>query len=680
MLKKHFCFLFLCLLCAYLCAAGNRSFEFVNQNIKDILFIFSTQLEKPVLADSTVTGETSFQFAGTDTQRAFDAFLQANRLFSYEENGVLYISKISITKNHDDTITVISYDASAAQVIERIAHATGTTITYETLPSVKNSICAESVTVREALEILLKPYTEYTIIPEDKYIFVQKKSALPERAITEADSRLEISEDEDTENGDGERQQTFTAYINKIPLKDALEKLFSFTDENYTSFITDQREIEHVQFASRNFEDSLALVADGGGAKAIKSSGIWFIFQEETHNIQSSIRGNGTEWKYYTLKYNTFSSVRSVIEARFPYIKFYGLPDNFSFTFSIEEKEEKNFQDFMVLIDRPPVNSVIKLKYIKAENLLAHLPPSVKAEDIVLTGNNSGIFFKGTDENRRILLKELESIDVPQKRIRYDMLIVQFQKTANLNWSLKFESDNLVPGHKTLLTGAMGNLLNLNFDVVTVFGYLFALRFNTALAENKASVFADTTLHGVSGENIQFRNTSTYRYRDSTIDPETGEPKYTGVTREIVSGLVLDINGWISGDGMITTTVTASVSKQGVDVSAATGNPPPTSEKLITTQVRSRSGEPVILSGLTQNDSTVSDEGIPFLKKIPILNRLFSTYLKTDEQSETVIYLVPHLEKDSTDDNEALNLEKVYEKAGGRIWNRKGIPLRRDGR
>lgn len=674
MIKKSIAVCAAAVLLSAACTAQGRSFEFVNQNIKDVLFIFSTQLGKPILADSTVEGETSFQFAGTDTEKAFNAFLQANRLFAYEDSGVLYISKISVTQNGDGTLSLVSYDASAAQIIERIAHATGTTITYETLPSVKNSICADNVTVTEALEILLKPYSDYSVITEDKYIFVRKESAARKSAVADAETKLEIQEEmQDTADNESS-YQTFTAYISKAPLKDALERLFSMTEESYTSFVTDMREIEHVQFAGKNFDESLSLIADGGGAKAVKSGGMWFIFQEETQNIQSSIKGGSAVWKHHTLKYSSFGAVRPVLEARFPYMKFYELPDKSSFTFAIEEKDEKSFDDFIALIDRPAASSVIKLKYIKAEDLIAHLPPSVKAEDIVLTGNNSSIFFKGTDENRKILLKELANVDIPQKRIRYDMLIVQFQKTANLNWSLKFEADNLVPGHRTLLTGALANLLNLNFDVVTVFGYLFALKFNTALAENKASVFADTTLHGVSGENIQFRNTSTYRFRDSTIDPETGEPKYTGVTREIVSGLVLDINGWISGDGMITTTVTASVSKQGVDVSATTGNPPPTSEKLITTQVRSRSGEPVILSGLTQNDSTISDEGIPFLKRIPILNRLFSTYLKTDEQSEMVIYLVPHLEKDSDDENEALNLEKVYGKVGTKIWNRKGVP------
>lgn len=477
MLKKFFSYVLIFIFCITAIFSQNKTFEFINQDIKDILFIFSTQLQKPILADSTVSGETSFQFVITDTEKAFESFLQANRLFSYENDGVLYISKISVTKNEDNTINLVSYDASAMQIIERIAATTGTTITYETLPSVKNSICAEKVSVIEVLEILLKPYSEYSIIPNEKYIFVQKASASKKSSITDAASRLEIFQDEIDDSKNSENAKiSFSAYINKSSFRESIEKLFSLTDENYTSFVTDEREIEHVQFSNLSFEESLALIVDGGGAKSIKTNGMWFIFQEESRIIQENIKVSNNTWKHCTLKYNTFNSIRPVLEARFPYLKFYELPDKSSFTFSISDKDENNFENFISLIDRPPSNSVIKLKYIKAEDLLLHLPPAVKADEIVLTGNNSGIFFKGTEENKKILLKELENVDVPKKRLRYDMLIVQFQKTANLNWSLKFEADNLVPGHKTLLTGTLGNLLNLNFDVVTVFGYLFCIK------------------------------------------------------------------------------------------------------------------------------------------------------------------------------------------------------------
>lgn len=670
MFKKCCCFFIMIVLFINLCFSQTQSFEFINQNITDVLFIFSNQLKKAILPDGTLSGSTSFQFSGTDTQKAFESFLSANRLFAYEEDGVIYVSKINITKNEDGTINIESYDSTSAEIIEKIGQFTKTTITYEMLPSVRNSICAENVSVPEALEILLRPYSEYEIVPEEKYIFVKRKNAQnPYSNITEAGSVLELNQDQQE---DEQSAPTYTAEIKRASLKEAIEKLFSLTDKDYTSFITNDVLVESVKFSGKSFEESLALILEGGSARSKEMKGIWYIFQEENQKVQDKIKKQQEYWSLVTLKHSTFSEIRGILEEKYSYLKFYELPNKNVFAISASEKDSEEIKEFVKLIDIPKESKVIKLKYIKAEDLISHLPPSVKAEDVVLTGNNSSVFFKGTEENKKIFLKELETIDLPSKRIRYDMLIVQYQQSANLQWSLSFEADSLVPGHKTLLTGTLGNLLNLNFDVVTVFGYLFALKFNTALAENKASVFADTTLHGVSGENIQFRNTSTYRYRDSTIDPETGEPKYTGVTREIVSGLVLDINGWISGDGMITTTVTASVSKQGVDVSATTGNPPPTSEKIITTQVRSKSGEPVILSGLTQNDTSISDEGLPFLKKIPILNKLFSTYLKTDEQSEMVIYLVPHLEKDSIETNEVLDLENVYKKYGKRHWKRKG--------
>jgi len=146
---------------------------------------------------------------------------------------------------------------------------------------------------------------------------------------------------------------------------------------------------------------------------------------------------------------------------------------------------------------------------------------------------------------------------------------------------------------------------------------------------------------------------------------QTGKPIYSGVTREIVSGLKLDVTGWVSGDGMITSKVTASVSRQGVDVSAKTGNPPPTSEKIITTEVRGKSGEPVVLSGLVQDETMLAEERTPLVSKVPIFGWLFKSHKKTNERTELIIYLVPHCEqhelfqsaKETTccDDNEFCN-------------------------
>ena len=187
-------------------------------------------------------------------------------------------------------------------------------------------------------------------------------------------------------------------------------------------------------------------------------------------------------------------------------------------------------------------------------------------------------------------------------------------------------------------------MMDLSLDVVGVFGLHFAAELQAQINESRAQVFADTTLNGVSGSTISFQNTNTYRYRDNNLDPETGKPVYSGVTKEIASGLKLEVTGTVTGDGMITSKITASMSRQGKDLSSSTGNPPPTSEKVITTEVRARSGEAVVLSGLIQNEENESQSRVPFLSKIPLLGLLFKAKAKSSEKTELVIYLVPSAE------------------------------------
>ena len=317
-------------------------------------------------------------------------------------------------------------------------------------------------------------------------------------------------------------------------------------------------------------------------------------------------------------------------------------------------------QKYIKDIDAQVKSNPIQLKYIKTEDFFKALPPSVKKEDLIDAGNGNTFFFLGTDEKRAQLLQDLDVIDKPYKRIRYDLLIVQSQDTSDLNWGTNMDATRMSPGDMSMVTGSLGKLLSLNFDVITVFGYLFAAKMNVALAENQANIFADTTLYGLSGQEIKFQNTNTYRYRDYNIDAASGKTVYTGITRELTSGLVLNINGWVSGDGMITSTVTASVSKRGADVSSSAGNPPPTSEKIITTHVRSRSGETIVLSGLRQNDSTIVQSRTPFISKIPLIGWLFKNSDTSKENTQMVIYLVPHIDLGSNEMDSGLRTESMY--------------------
>jgi hypothetical protein len=375
---------------------------------------------------------------------------------------------------------------------------------------------------------------------------------------------------------------------------------------------------------------------------------------------KSALMSNsGKLWHRYDTKYISPESLASGLAARFSQLETILLSGK-SLLALTNESEHRAVCEFLDELDSPIPRRTVTLKFVTVDFLLKNLPPGIDARLIAKTGGTASFFFTGSDALYEILLAALGDIDKPQPQIRYDLLIVQFQETKDSTWKASFNAAAVKPGDRNNVAFQLGSVLNLNLDVVSIFGVTFAAQLQAAISENMASVFADTTLHGISGQTISFKNTNTYRYRDAAIDPETGKPLYTGVTREITAGLVLDVTGSVSGDGMVTSKVTAQVSRRGADVSSSMGNPPPTSEKSITTEVRSRSGEPVILSGLVQDDSAIVTERIPGVSRIPLLGLLFKSQTKTNEKTEMIIYLVPHLvqETDQAIAQENLSLEE----------------------
>jgi type II secretory pathway component GspD/PulD (secretin) len=627
------------------------SFEFIDQPIRDILFSFSTYARISIIADDTVTGTASFQFSGTDFEKAFDTFLFANRLYAEKQPALWIVSRIQLSVT-DGIITLDTMDASPSQILEKLSQKLSATVIQDILPSTKLSIHLNTASLREAVELVMRPFTEYAVEELNTYIMVRKLPATPFLTASSVTAGVVNIR----ENGG-----RYDVSAEHARLGDILDQLFAYGQQEYSSFIRADQMIERVRFSGKEFNETLAMILEQGNGEYREINGIWYIFPLAQNDIISVLKNDGKTWRRFEIKYRPLNEFMPLLQSRFPSLQTIAMSDSINFLALIGEDDTIELQNYIRTMDTPRHTEPIKLKYIRTEDLFKALPPSVRREELVDAGNGNAFFFSGTPERLELFLKDLEIIDRPQPRIRYDLFIIQVQETSGLDWNVSAELRELRPGDTTMVTGQLGNLLNLNFDVITVFGHQFAAKINAAISENQASVFADTTLFGLSGQEIKFQNTNTYRYRDSNIDPDTGKPIYSGVTREITSGLVLNINGWVSGDGMITTSITAEVSKRGADVSSSAGNPPPTSEKILTTQVRSRSGETVVLSGLRQNDSTIVEERVPFISKIPILGWLFKSRNTTNEKTQMVIYLGPHV--DLTNDEytvEGLKTASIY--------------------
>lgn len=368
----------------------------------------------------------------------------------------------------------------------------------------------------------------------------------------------------------------------------------------------------------------------------------------------------------YVLKNVEVNYFLSLVESSLKDCKPIVLDSENSFLLIANESVHEAIKKYITKIDKVQESKAIRLKYIKSDNLIRFLPPSVNREEVVLSNNPNIIFFTGSEYKYKKFLKELKLIDTAEAQIRYQLLVVQYERSDNINWAKslsinKKETEGSSPRPRMYeFSGVMSNIFNINFDLVSKFGYQFIAKLNFELGENTARVLADTTLNGLTGEEVSFRNTNTFRFVDRTLD-SSGKPLY-GAVREVTSGLLVNIKGEVSGSEMVTMEVSAQVSKQGSG-SVASGVLPPTSEKIVKTKVRSESGTPIIIGGLLQVENNSDEKKVPGLGDIPVLGYAFKDKHSSQTVSEMVIYIVPYLHREKRIERTVgEELERLYKK------------------
>lgn len=640
-------------LCHFAVAQGAvYSWNFEDCEIKDILFAVSVDTGISIVPDDTVSGKGDLKFAGGDFDLAFEAFLRTNRLFVKRDGGVWTVSRICVSVE-DGCYSLEAYDLFPVQIVEKLSQVMKRVVTFESLPSQRISVCFRGLSEAVLMDCLAKRFGLY-VVEEDEsgYHFAKNNLAQGSGGKTgqRADGFSGMMKIEVLENGE------FFVDVEDCRFSVVLDELFRHDfpsddlstplKKNFCLLSDADCKIQRSVFVGSDFNDALFLLCAQCGFDFVLENGIYYIYANA--DARAQLVSGRRSWRKFTLRFTKSQDFLTFVFKRAGKLETIQLADEYTFLCFASEREASVIEALIEEADIELSTYVVNLKYLKPAEFLEHLPPGVERSSLFVADDSARIYFKGTEEAYRALCSQLEICDRPVVRLSYDLLILQYDETLQNDWSSSFGAKTLNAGERNGASAVLGSVMGLNLNVVTSFGLTFAAELQASIEENKTRVYADTTLHGVSGREIHFQNTNTYRYRDNNVDPETGKPLYTGITREIASGIKLDILGWVSGDGMITSKVTASVSRQGNDTSGATGNPPPTSEKLVTTEVCGKSGDPVVLSGLVQKAESEQQKRSPLISKIPLLGNLFKSKNKNRENMQMVIYLVPHLERGVT--------------------------------
>jgi type II secretory pathway component GspD/PulD (secretin) len=108
------------------------------------------------------------------------------------------------------------------------------------------------------------------------------------------------------------------------------------------------------------------------------------------------------------------------------------------------------------------------------------------------------------------------------------------------------------------------------------------------------------------------------------------------------SGVILRVTPQIDTDGNVLLDVHPEVSTGTVD---ANGIPSQVTTE-VTTQLLVPSGQTAFIGGLIKHTSNLTQQGVPVMRRIPGLRRMFSNQERTESNTETIVLITPYIVDD----------------------------------
>jgi general secretion pathway protein D len=130
----------------------------------------------------------------------------------------------------------------------------------------------------------------------------------------------------------------------------------------------------------------------------------------------------------------------------------------------------------------------------------------------------------------------------------------------------------------------------------------------------------------------------------------TGTNNVVSSAQYVSTGVTLTVTPRINPGGLVYLDIQQDVSFPGErDENVSTSGNPPINSKSVTSQVAVQSGQTVFLGGLIQESANVSQSGLPFLSRIPVIGRLFGSKISANDRSETLVMITPTVIENSAD-------------------------------
>lgn len=265
---------------------------------------------------------------------------------------------------------------------------------------------------------------------------------------------------------------------------------------------------------------------------------------------------------------------------------------------------------------------------------------------IIPNDQNNAVVVYATPQEAETVEAMLRKIDIMPLEVRIDAVIAEVTLNDALQYGTQFffKQGDL---NQALTTTAVNSFTG---------GFLFNSVAQTATAAI-AALQAVTTVNVLSSPELLVLDNQTAHLQVGSLVPYlTGSSQSVIANSAVINsvnyqpiGVIMDVTPRVNSGGLVTLDIVQEVSDVSPTPPATGIDSPVFDERRVVSRVAVQDGQTIGLAGLIQDSVSRSNEGIPWLKDVPLLGLLAGTQNNQRTRTELLVLITPHVVHDARD-------------------------------
>ncbi len=262
--------------------------------------------------------------------------------------------------------------------------------------------------------------------------------------------------------------------------------------------------------------------------------------------------------------------------------------------------------------------------------------------------NNALLIYATTTENDTVETM-LRKLDILPLQVRIDATIAEVTLNDALQYGTQFFFRAGLQG--ALSFGATAAGFASGFP-----GFVLSGPNETSAA--LAALQAITKVNVLSSPQLMVVDNQPARLQVGALVPYLSQTAQSTVTSDapIVSninyqqtGVIMQVTPRVNSGGLVTLDITQEVSDVAANVTTPGVNSPTFNERSVTSRVVVQDGQTIGLAGLIQDNDSHTNQGIPWLKDIPLIGLFAGQQSNVRARTELLVLITPHVVHDQRD-------------------------------